>query len=376
MCEDNKTVSQMREELRRLVCAVKPLDAEAMAAAEKRQAELAKPPGSLGRLEALSVQLAGITGQVYNKIDKKTLLVFCADNGVVREGVASAPQSVTLAQTVNLARGKTGAAVLTKQFGCALRVIDVGVNAQVPETAVMARKIAYGTGNITEGPAMTEEQALKAILTGAEIAEETARNGANVIGVGEMGIGNTTTAAAVLAALTGRSANDVTGRGAGLTDAAYEKKRAVIETALRVNRPDRDDVMDVLARVSGFDIAAMAGAFLGAAKMRVPAVIDGFISAVAALAAVRLCPGARDYLIPSHASYEVGYRIAMDALSLTPMLTLDMRLGEGSGCPLAMALLEAACAVTNDMATFAEAEIDDAYLEPIRNADAFTVKGN
>ena len=177
-------------------------------------------------------------------------------------------------------------------------------------------------------------------------------------------------------ALTGSAVNAVTGRGAGLTDAAYEKKRAVIERALNVNHPDRDDVLDVLARVGGFDIAAMTGAFLGASKMRIPAVIDGFISAAAALCAFRICPGVRDYLIPSHASYEVGYRVAMDALALEPMLALDMRLGEGSGCPLAMALLEAACAVTNDMATFAEAEIDDGYLTPIRKTDAFTVKGN
>ena len=376
MNEDNKTVSQLREDLRELTCSVASLDKNAMAAAEKRQAFLAKPPGSLGRLEALSVQMAGITGQVFNKIDKKTLLVFCADNGVLREGVASAPQSVTLAQTVNLARGKTGAAVLAKQFGCALTAVDVGVNAEVPEPAVLSRKIAFGTKNIATGPAMTQEQALRAILTGAKIAEETAQNGADVIGVGEMGVGNTTTAAAVLAALTGSPVKDVTGRGAGLTDEAFERKRIVIETALSVNHPDPDDVVDVLAKVGGLDIAAMTGAFLGAAKARIPAVIDGLISAVAALCAVRLCPVARAYLIPSHASYEVGYRVAMDALALEPMLSLDMRLGEGSGCPLAMALLEAACAVTNEMATFAEAEIDDGYLAPIRNDDAFTVKGN
>lgn len=376
MNEKIRTVSQMREDLRELTGSVTGLDASAMDAAKKRQAELAKPPGSLGRLEALSVQLAGITGQVYNKIGKKTLLVFCADNGVVGEGVASAPQLVTLAQTVNLARGKTGAAVLAKQFGCALTVVDVGVNAEVPESSVLSRKIAFGTKNIVQGPAMTEEQTLRAVLTGAEIAAEAARNGADVIGVGEMGIGNTTTGAAVLAALTGSKVKQVTGRGAGLTDAAYEKKCVVIETALRVNHPDRGDVVDVLAKVGGFDIAAMAGAFLGAAEMRVPAVIDGFISAVAALCAVRLCPGVRDYLISSHASFEVGYRVAMDALALEPMLFLDMRLGEGSGCPLAMALLEAACAVMNDMATFAEAKIDDGYLEQIRKTDAFTVKGD
>ena len=351
-------------------------DREAMSAAEKRQAQLAKPPGSLGRLEHLSVQLAGITGKVCNKTDNKTLLVFCADNGVVREGVATTPQTVTLAQTVNLARGKTGAAVLAKQFGCAVRVCDVGVNANIKEPAVIGRKIAYGTKNIAAGPAMTEDQALRAILTGAQLAMETAQTGADVIGVGEMGIGNTTTAAAVLAVLTGSPVPNVTGRGAGLTDEAYAKKIAVIERALRVNAPDKDNVIDVLAKVGGFDIAAMCGAFLGAAIMRRPAVIDGFISAVAALCAVRLCPNVNHFLIPSHASFEHGSRIVMDALQLKPLFDLDMRLGEGSGCPLSMLLLDAACAVINDMATFREAAIDDGYLEPLRQIDAFTVRGD
>ncbi len=364
-----------QQKLRNLIAGIGGPDIAAMSDAEKRQAELAKPPGSLGRLEALSVQLAGITGNVYNKTENKTLLVFCADNGVVCEGVAATPQSVTLSQTVNLARGITGAAVLAKQFGCAVRVCDVGVNAEIKEPAVISRKIAFGTKNIAVGPAMTEEQVLQAILTGAELAEETARDGADVIGVGEMGIGNTTTAAAVLTVLTGRDVKTVAGRGAGLTDAAYTRKIAVIERVIRVNAPDPENVIDVLAKVGGFDIAAMAGAFLGAAKARVPVVIDGYISAVAALCAVRLCPNVKHFLIPSHASFEQGSRIVMEALGLKPLFDLDMRLGEGSGCPLAMMLLDAANAVMNDMATFSEAAIDDGYLEPLRKIDAFTVKG-
>ena len=360
--------------LRALIKAVSAPDREAMKAARERQARLAKPPGSLGRLEDLSVQLAGITGNVFNRVDNKTLLVFCADNGVVCEGVASAPQSVTLAQTVNLTLGKTGAAVIAKRLGCGLRVIDMGINADIQCPAVIPRKIAYGTGNIAEGPAMTREQAVQAIMTGIEEAENAVGEGAQVIGVGEMGIGNTTTSSAVLAALTGRKVKDVTGRGAGLTDEAYVKKTAVIEKAMEINRPDPDDVIDVMAKVGGFDIAAMCGAFIGAARMRVPAVIDGFISVVAALCAYRICPNARAYMIPSHASYEIGSRIAMEALGIEPMLCLGMRLGEGSGCPIAMTLLDAACAVTNDMATFGEARIDDSYLEPIRKTDAFTVE--
>ena len=364
-----------QESLDALIAGIGGPDTAAMSAAEKRQAELAKPPGSLGRLEALSVQLAGITGRVFNKTENKTLLVFCADNGVVREGVAATPQSVTLSQTVNLAKGKTGAAVLAKRFGCAVRVCDVGVNAEIKESGVISRKIAYGTKNIAAGPAMTGGQALKAILTGAELATETAQNGADVIGVGEMGIGNTTTAAVVLAVLTGREAKAVAGRGAGLTDAAYARKIDVIEKAIRVNAPDKNNVVDVLAKVGGLDIAAMCGAFLGAANERRPAVIDGFISAVAALCAVRLAPDVKHFLIPSHASFEQGSRIVTEALQLKPLFDLEMRLGEGSGCPLAMLLLDAASAVMNDMATFTEAAIDDGYLEPLRRIDAFTVRG-
>lgn len=353
------------DELRKLIDAVPPPDGAAMAEARARQARLAKPPGSLGRLEELSVQLAGITGNVKNTLDKKHLLVFAADNGVVAEGVASAPQSVTLYQTVNLAHVKTGASVLAKRFGCGVTVCDVGVNADVRDPAVLDRKIAYGTQNIARGPAMTREQALTAILTGARLARET---DADALGVGEMGIGNTTTSAAVLAALTGASPEAVTGRGGGLTDAGLQAKKAAVARALEVNRPDGADVVGVLSKVGGFDLAAMCGAFLGAAASRRPAVVDGYISAVAALCAARLCPGVRDYLVPSHASAEPGYTLAMEALGLRPMLLLDMRLGEGSGCPLAMLLLDAACAVMNDMATFGEAGIDDAYLDPIREA--------
>lgn len=352
------------------------LHTDVMDAARKRQAELAKPPGSLGRLEELSIQLAGITGQVKNTLEHKELLVFCADNGVVEEGVASAPQLVTLAQTVNLTRRKTGASVIAGHFGCHVRVCDVGVNADIGVPAVINRKIAYGTNNIAKTAAMTREQALQAILAGMELAESAARDGAQVIGVGEMGIGNTTTSSAVLAVLTNTPVPDVTGRGGGITDESYRKKISVIETAIRLNQPDKTDPIDVLAKVGGFDLCAMCGAYLGAARMRIPAVIDGFISVVAALCAVRLCPAAREYLIPSHASYEIGYRIAVDQLGLSPLFDLGMRLGEGSGCPIAMMMLDAACAVMNDMATFVEANINDDYLNDIRRTDAFTVKGD
>lgn len=359
----------MQKELDALVRAVAPLDRGAMTAAEEYQARLAKPPGSLGRLEEISIQLAGITGRVHNALNKKQLLVFAADNGVVAEGVSSAPQSVTKQQTINLMRGKTGAAVLAKHFGCGLTVCDVGVNADIYESTALNRKIAYGTQNICTGPAMTREQTLQAILTGAEIARTV---DADVIGVGEMGIGNTTTSSAVLAVLLGADVEAVTGRGGGITEESFRKKKAVIRTAIEVNRPDRDDVVGVLSKVGGFDLAAMCGAFLGAAAARRPAVIDGLISAAAALCAVRLCPNVHGYLVPSHASFEIGYRLAMEAMDLRPLFDLGMRLGEGSGCPLAFQVLDAACAVINDMATFDEAGINDDYLDEIRRGDQFT----
>lgn len=330
------------------------------------------PPGSLGRLEELSVQLAGITGKVHNKVEKKHLLVFATDNGVVAEGVSSAPQSVTLSQTINLTCAKTGASTLCKHFGCGITVCDVGVNADIKEPKVLNKKIAYGTQNIVKGPAMAREQAIQAIMVGIELAKAT---DADVIGIGEMGIGNTTTSSAVLSVLLDADVDAVTGRGGGLTDDSFRKKRQVIKGAIAINNPDKDDVVDVLSKVGGFDIAAMCGAFIGCAATHRPVVIDGFISAVAALCAYKLCPNAVQYFIPSHASYEIGYKLAIDAMNLQPLFLLGMRLGEGSGCPLAFEILDAACSIINDMATFDQAGIDDGYLDEIREGDKFTVEG-
>ena len=358
-------------DLQTLIQTIVPLDQPAMDAALRRQAELAKPPGSLGRLESLSVQIAGITGKLDNQIHENALLVFAADNGVVAEGVSSAPQSVTLQQTVNLTRAKTGASVLAQHFGDRVIVCDVGVNADIRESAVLNRKIAYGTGNIAHGPAMTRQQALQAIMTGAQLAMETP---ADALGIGEMGIGNTTTSSAVLSVLLGLDVESVTGRGGGITDDSFRKKKQVITQAIALNRPDPTDVVDILSKVGGFDIAAMCGAFLGAAASHRPVVIDGFISAVAALCAAKLCPTAAGYFVPSHASYEVGYRKAMEAMELEPIFLLGMRLGEGSGCPLAFRVLDAACAVLSHMATFDQAGINDEYLDPIRQGDQFSVE--
>lgn len=361
----------MELELKSLLEKITPPDEAAMSAAKIRQDQLAKPPESLGRLEELSIQLAGITGKVHNTMEHPHLLVFAADNGVVEEGVSSAPQSVTLMQTINLTRAKTGASTLCKEFGVGITVCDVGVNAEIRDPAVLNRKIAFGTGNIVKGPAMTREQAISAILTGAGLAIHTEADG---IGIGEMGIGNTTTSSAILSVLLDLPVEAVTGRGGGITDEAFQVKKDVIRRAIALNRPAKNDVVDVLSKVGGFDLAAMCGAFLGAAASKRPVVIDGFISVVAALCAVRLNPLVRHYLVPSHASFEIGYKLAMEEMGLQPILLLGMRLGEGSGCPLAFQVLRAACSIINHMATFQQAGIDDGYLEEIREGDKFTVE--
>ena len=363
----------MKEKLYEIISEITELDAAAMEKARERQSMLAKPPGSLGRLEDISIQIAGITGKVINKIEKKRVIVLAADNGVVAEGVSSAPQYVTLAQTINMTRGKTGMSVLAKHFDNEIVVVDVGVNANVKCADVIGRKIAMGTQNIAHAPAMSYDEALKAIHIGIELVRSSKEDLVDIIGVGEMGIGNTTTSSAVLSALTGLPAEKTTGRGGGITDESFLRKKRVIDAALKMHEPDSADVVDVLAKVGGFDLAAMTGVFLGAAYYRIPAVIDGFISIVAALCAVRLCPEISGFLISSHESYERGYIVASEQLKLHPCLLLDMRLGEGSGCPLAFEIVSAACAVLENMATFEEAEINDEYLEEIRENDSFTV---
>lgn len=353
-------------ELKSLISSIEPASRSAMELAAARQSELAKPPGSLGRLEELSIRIAGMTGKVHNEFERRRVVVFVADNGVVDEGVAVTPKDVTLKQAVNMTRHITGMSALAKFFGDETRIIDVGIDSDEEYEGIINRKIARGTGNIRSGAAMTREEAVAAIGVGVGAASRAKTDGVQTLGIGEMGIGNTTTSAAVLAAMIGADPANVTGRGSGLTDAAFYRKVNVIRDALNWNMPDPRDPLDIISKVGGLDIAAMTGAFLGCAYEHLPAVADGFISTVAALAAVRLCPAARDYIILSHASRELGYVLASRALDLAPYLALDMRLGEGSGCPLTFQLMRAACAVMNDMATFDEARIDDKYLDEIR----------
>lgn len=352
---------------------IAPADNAAMEKARQRQAELAKPPGSLGKLEDYSIRLAGITGNVKNEIEKCRVIVLAADNGVTAEGVSSAPTSVTLSQVINMTRHITGMSSLAYYFGNEVVVADLGIDTDRKIPGVLDRKIRRSTGNIAKERAMTRQQVLDAIAVGLGLAADAAKDGVNAVGVGEMGIGNTTTSSAVLSALTGATPEAVTGRGGGLTDQAFAIKKQVITQALVLHHPDREDVVDVLSAVGGLDLAAMTGVFLGCALQHIPAVVDGFISIVAALCACRLNPNVKDYLFLSHASYEIGYRLAAEELGLEPCLLLDMRLGEGSGCPIAFQILKAACAVMNGMGTFAEAAIQDDYLDPIRAQDSFTV---
>ena len=348
-----------------------PADEDAMARAAVYQGTLAKPPGSLGQLENIYIRLCGITGTLRPAYTPCRIVVLCADNGVVDEGVSVTPRSVTAAQAVNMTRHLTGMSAMAHHFGDEVQVVDVGIADEYICPAILNCKILPGTRNLAREPALTRQEAAQAVWTGMMLARRAKAEGITVLGVGEMGIGNTTTSSAVLSALTGLPVEAVTGRGGGMTDAGFLRKKEIITAALALHRPDSGDVLDVLSKVGGLDIAAMCGVFLGAARYRLPAVIDGFISVVAALCAVRLQPRTADYLFASHASHEVGYAAAIQELGLTPWLHLGMRLGEGSGCPIAFRVMEAACAAASDMATFSSAAIDDSYLDDIRGKDCF-----
>ena len=342
---------------------IKPTDKTAMQAAQLWLDGLVKPPGSLGELETIAARLSAVSGQMYYDISKRCVIIMASDNGVAEEGISLAPQSITLAQTMNFTKGITGVGVLAKQFNTDLIVVDVGINGNIEHPAIKNKKIRHGTRNILKQAAMTHEEAAQSITTGIETSIEAVENGYKLIGAGEMGIGNTTTSAAVLCALTDTTPEQATGKGAGLNNDAHRCKIEIIQTALARNKPDPSNPLDVLAKVGGFDIAAMAGVFIGAAYMRVPVVIDGFISIVAALAAARLAPLAREYMFASHASFEQGYKYAARSLGIEPCLHLNMRFGEGSGCPLMFAIMDGACAIMRDMGTFEQSGISAEYVE-------------
>lgn len=348
------------------IVSVSPLNAAAMSEAASYQDTLAMPPESMGKLLAIGQRLSGITGKLHNSLPKKRIVVLCADNGIAEEGVSSAPQSVTLAQAVNMTKGLTGMSALAKHFGNEVQVVDVGIKYDYDCPQIINKKVRAGTNSFLHGAAMSRSEALRAIEIGIELAQNAKSDGVSVLGVGEMGIGNTTTSTAVLSVLTGLSPEKITGRGGCITDEMLTHKKEVIKKGIDLNKPKKNDAIDVLQKVGGLDLASMCGVFLGAASCKIPVVIDGYISIVAALCASRLCPLASGYFFPSHLSEEAGYKFAMTELSLVPYLNLRMRLGEGSGCPLAFEIMDAACVIMNEMATFQQAKINDDYLDEVR----------
>lgn len=337
------------------------LDHEAMKAAQGRQDRLTKPPGALGRLEELSVKLAGITGVVTPRLEHKAIVVMAADHGVVAEGVSLYPQDVTPQMVANFLSGGAAISVLARQAGARVVVVDMGVAAEIePHPHLISRKTALGTRDLVQGPAMTREEAIAAVEAGIDVLQLEVEKGLDIVGTGDMGIGNTTASSAITAAITGEAVAGVTGRGTGLGDAQLDHKVRSIEEALRVNQPDSSDGLDVVSKVGGFEIAGLAGLIIGAAAHRIPIVIDGFISGAAALIATTLAPNARDYLIAAHVSAERGHPVLLRHLGLQPLLSLDMRLGEGTGAALAMFIIEAAVKVLAEMTTFDEAGVSGA----------------
>lgn len=333
---------------------VGPLDATAMRAARARQDQLTRPTSNLGRLEGLSVKLAGITGQARPHFPRKAVIVLAGDHGVVSEGVSADPIEVTTQLVANLLAGGSAINVLARRVGARVVVADLGLAADVPNHSnLINRKIWYGTQNMVEGPAMSYHEAVAAITAGVEILEAEIDRGLDVVATGDVGIGNATAAGAIVATITGRPAAAVTGRETGLDDACWAHAVEVIEQACALNRPNPADPLDVLATVGGYEIGGLVGVILAAAAHRRPVIIDGFISSAAALLATELCPRARDYLIAARVSHEVGHRIALERLDLVPLLDLDLRLGEGTDALVAMHLIDDAVAMLDEMATCA-----------------------
>ncbi len=346
--------------LESLISRITSLDENAMSAARARQDTLTKPQGSMGRLEALSIQIAGISGQLIPHIRHKAIVTMAGDHGVVADGVSAYPQAVTPQMVYNFLGGGAAINVLARHVGARVTVVDMGVASDLaPHSGLVNAKIGYGTKNIARGPAMTRDEAVRALLAGYAVLEQEHAKGLDIVGTGDMGIGNTTPSAAIACAFTGRAAADIVGRGTGVDDAGMDRKREAVERALAINKPDPKDALDVLTKVGGFEIAGLAGLILAAAAHHVPIMVDGFISTAAAMIAVGLAPQARPYLIAAHRSQERGHRIMLQWLELDALLDMDMRLGEGTGAALGISLAEAACKILAEMATFGEAGVSE-----------------
>jgi len=340
------------------VARIKPVNQELLQLAQRKLDNKTKPPGSLGRLEEFARRIAAINGSLEPDISKKVVFTFAADHGIVEEGVSLYPKEVTSQMVYNFLAGGAGINVLSRHIGADVRVVDVGVDHDFQElTGLIRAKVAHGTRNFVKTAAMTREESLAAMQVGIELADACKSEGVALVGTGEMGIGNTTPSSAIVAAISGISVRELTGRGTGINDAALENKIRVIEQGLALNRPDRSDPMDVLTKVGGLEIAAIAGLVLGCAANSIPVVIDGFISTAGALIASELHPNVRDYIFAAHQSVEIGHRFMLERIGVRPILDLDFRLGEGTGAALAMGLIEAGVKVMKEMATFEQAGV-------------------
>ena len=349
-----------KEELQAVCAAIQPVNGEIMQQAQARLDNLTKPQGSLGRLEELAARTCAMRGTLAARVDKKVILTFAGDHGVVAEGISAFPQEVTPQMVFNFLGGGAGVNVLARHVGAEVRVIDVGVAVPMDAEGLLCHKVRPGTANMAEGPAMSVDEALAAIGVGMLVARDAIGDGAEILGTGDMGIGNTTPSAALFAALLPAAVAEVTGRGTGIDDATLRHKITVIERALAVNQERLGSPLTALAAVGGLEIAAICGVVLEAAKSGIPVVVDGFISSAAALVALRLAPLALEYCLFSHRSAEQGHRIFFESMGIKPLLDLDLRLGEGTGAALSMNLVEAGLKIMNEMATFGEAGVSEA----------------
>ncbi|MCD5425666.1 MAG: nicotinate-nucleotide--dimethylbenzimidazole phosphoribosyltransferase [Methanosarcinaceae archaeon] len=347
---------------------ITPLNENAMKLARKRQDTLTKPRGSLGRLEELSIQIAGITRNAIPIIKEKRIITIAGDHGVVEEGVSTCPSKVTTQMIYNFINGSAGINVLSRHIGAKVIIVDMGAFSDIAHENLIVKKIKNGTNNIAKGPAMSREDAIYSIESGIEIFEEAYKNGLDIVGTGDMGIGNTTPSSAIVSAIIGAKVEEVTGRGTGLDDSGLKNKIEVIKTALKINQPDKNDGIDVLSKVGGFEIGGIAGVIIGAAAANVPVVIDGFISSAGALIASKIAPLSINYMISAHNSVEIGHNAIMKHLGLKPILDLNMRLGEGTGAALGIGIVEASVKLLGEMATFDEANVTEGKIHKINNA--------
>lgn len=348
------------EKLELIVGKVESPDEKYFDLSQQKLDNLTKPVGSLGRLEELARQIAGITGNICPVLDKKCIFTMAADHGVVAEGISAYPSEVTPQMVYNFLSGGAAINVLSKHVGAEVIVVDMGVACDLKKNdALIVKKIGYGTRNMAKGPAMTLEEAAASVMAGIEIVQEYAGKGVKIIGTGDMGIGNTTSSSAIVSVIAGVDAEMVTGYGTGLDDKGLLHKIKVIEKSISINNPDPNNGLDILSKIGGFEIGGIAGLIIGSAYMKIPVVIDGFISGAGAMIAEKICPKSREYMIASHQSVEKGHRIMMDALGIKPLFNLDMRLGEGTGAALGISLAEASVKILNEMATFEEAGVSE-----------------